>query len=84
MVFLIQGTQNRDSEAMHLKLDELIWAVHGAHNALLDLEELEERDLDTIRDGYAKLARSAREEIKAGRVQSGRMERKGVDLSTKT
>src|ERR671939_1840846 len=45
MVFLIQNTQNRDSEAMHLKIDELIRALHGAHNALLDLEELDDKEL---------------------------------------
>src|SRR5690349_13818052 len=48
MVFLIQSTQNRDSEAMHIKLDEIVRALEGAHNALLDLEELEEADLDKI------------------------------------
>src|ERR1044072_3817910 len=42
MVFLIQNTQNRDSEAMHVKLDELIRALEGAHNALLNLEDLEQ------------------------------------------
>ena len=46
MVFLIQNTQNRDAEAMHVKMDELIRAMEGAHNALLDLEELEDKDLD--------------------------------------
>lgn len=60
MVFLIQNTQNRDSEAMQVKLDELIRAIEGAHNALLDLEELEQDDLDRIRDGYEKLAEQAR------------------------
>src|SRR5688572_4395158 len=64
MVFLIQNTQNRDSEAMQIKLDELIRAMKGAHNALLDLEELEEAELDRIREDYAKLARSARGELK--------------------
>lgn len=60
MVFLIQNTQNRDSEAMHVKLDELIRSIKGAHNALLDLEELEEEDLDKIRAQYTKLAEEAR------------------------
>src|SRR5712692_10260940 len=48
MVFLIQNTQNRDSEAMQVKLDELIRAIDGAHNALLNLEELDEKELDRI------------------------------------
>src|ERR1700745_4178906 len=56
MVFLIQNTQNRDSEAMHLKLDELIRAVKGAHNALLDLEELDDEELEKVRQDYEKLA----------------------------
>lgn len=60
MVFLIQSTQNRDSEAMQVKLDELIRAIESAHNELLDLEELEERDLDKVRAGYRKLAETAR------------------------
>jgi len=67
MVFLIQNTQNRDSEAVHLKLDELLRATAGAHNALLDLEELEERDLDLIRAGYERLAERARTELREGR-----------------
>lgn len=64
MVFLIQNTQNRDSEAMQIKLDELIRAVKGAHNALLDLEELEEEDLDRIRDAYEQIAKEARSELR--------------------
>lgn len=63
MVFLIQNTQNRDSEALHVKLDELIRANKGAHNALLDLEELEEDELDKIRADYEKLAEGARSAI---------------------
>lgn len=63
MVFLIQNTQNRDSEAIHIKLDELIRAVKGAHNALLDLETLEEHELDHIRENYIKLAEHAREAL---------------------
>ena len=71
MVFLIQNTQNRDSEAMHVKMDELIRALSGAHNALLDLEELDEKTLDTIRARYRKLAAKAREDIRAGKVDIG-------------
>jgi low affinity Fe/Cu permease len=64
MVFLIQSTQNRDSEAMQVKLDEIIRAIGNAKNELLDLEELEERDLLRIRKTYEDLAREAR--AKAG------------------
>ncbi len=60
MVFLIQNTQNRDSEAMHVKLDGIISAMDGVQNSLLDLEELEEEDLDKIRDRYRRLAERAR------------------------
>ena len=66
MVFLIQNTQNRDTEAMQLKLDELIRATQGAHNALLDLEELEEEELDEFRKRYLTLASSARRKMSAG------------------
>ena len=66
MVFLIQNTQNRDTEAIQIKLDELIRAVNGAHNALLDLEELDERTLDEFRAKYQQLARSARQRLAAG------------------
>lgn len=67
MVFLIQCTQNRDSEAVQVKLDELIRAIEGAHNGLLDLEELEEADLDKIRANYTKLAEQARLDFKSGK-----------------
>ena len=64
MVFLIQNTQNRDTEALQIKLDELIRAVNTAHNALLDLEELDDDELDTIRIVYLDLAKTARAELK--------------------
>jgi low affinity Fe/Cu permease len=66
MVFLIQNTQNRDSAAVHLKLDELVRAVQGAHNALLDLEELTESDLERLRARYEALGRAAREDLLLG------------------
>jgi low affinity Fe/Cu permease len=66
MVFLIQNTQNRDTEALHLKLDELIRATQGAHNALLDLEEMEETQLDEFRQRYEALAKQARSNIESG------------------
>jgi low affinity Fe/Cu permease len=66
MVFVIQNTQNRDGKAMQLKLDELIRATQGAHNALLDLEELGERDLNRIRETYVALAAKVREDLQQG------------------
>lgn len=66
MVFLIQSTQNRDTEAIQIKLDELIRATQGAHNALLDLEELEESQLDAFRDKYEELAELARAKTDLG------------------
>jgi low affinity Fe/Cu permease len=71
MVFLIQNTQNRDAEAVQVKLDELIRVTEGAHNALLDLEELDEQDLDRIRAQYASLAERAREDLRRGRTDTG-------------
>ena len=67
MVFLIQNTQNRDSEAIQVKLDELIRSMEGAHLALLDLEELDEKDLDRIIKDYHELARQARNELRQGK-----------------
>jgi low affinity Fe/Cu permease len=66
MVFLIQNTQNRDTAAMHIKLDELIRAIEGAHNSLLDLEEMEEADLEKLRHDYERLAGAARQALRHG------------------
>ena len=66
MVFLIQSTQNRDSEAIQVKLDELIRLSKGGHNALLDLEELEEEELDAIRQEYCRIAEEARAKLHRG------------------
>ncbi|WP_151717812.1 low affinity iron permease family protein [Gemmobacter serpentinus] len=70
MVFLIQNTQNRDTAAIQLKLDELIRATQGAHNALMDLEELEERQLDEFRRRYIRLAGQARQRLEQGEVDT--------------
>jgi low affinity Fe/Cu permease len=70
MVFLIQNTQNRDTEAIQIKLDELIRATQGAHNALLDLEELEEAQLDAFRVKYQALAQAARQQVGRGSVDT--------------
>jgi len=61
MVFLVQNTQNRDAQAMQVKLDELIRALEGADNSLLDLEESDQDELDRTRDGYQSLARGTRQ-----------------------
>jgi low affinity Fe/Cu permease len=67
MVFLIQNTQNRDAEAMHIKLDELIRAIKGAQNRLINLENLEDEELDRIRGEYAELAEEAKEAMERRR-----------------
>src|SRR5437764_11959054 len=71
MVFLIQNSQNRDSAAIQLKLNELIRCMQGAHNALLDIEELSQRDLDALRTHYVKLASQARKDVKRGLLDTG-------------
>lgn len=70
MVFLIQSTQNRDTEAIQIKLDELIRVTQGAHNILLDLEELDEAQLDEFRRRYQLLATRARTNIEQGDVDT--------------
>ena len=66
MVFLIQNTQNRDTAAIQTKLDELIRATDGANNALLDLEQLDDKAISKIREPYEELARQEREAIHDG------------------
>jgi len=69
MVFLIQNTQNRDTEALQIKLDEIIRSLKGARNEVLDLEDLDEKQLDQIRKEYQDLAEHARDHLK-GRMHS--------------
>jgi low affinity Fe/Cu permease len=71
MVFLIQSTQNRDAVAVQVKLDELLRVTAGAHNVLLNLEELEEHELERIRMVYVRLAEKAREGIEGRRSDDG-------------
>jgi low affinity Fe/Cu permease len=71
MVFLIQNTQNHDSAAVQLKLDELIRSGQSAHNALLNLEELTDEELDRLRAYYAELARLAHEQLRKGGRDTG-------------
>jgi low affinity Fe/Cu permease len=59
MVFLIQNTQNRDAKAVQLKLDELIRAVKGARNQLVDLEELSDDDLKKLEEQFRQLRKQS-------------------------
>ena len=77
MVFLIQNSQNRDTEALQIKLDELINTLRGTNESLLDLEQLDEKELDEIRETYLAKAAIARRE---GRVRrSGKTESDAED-----
>ena len=71
MVFLIQNTQNRDTEAVQIKLDELLRSMENAHTVLLDLEELDEDELDLIRKDYLELAKKARAALRKGKADTG-------------
>jgi low affinity Fe/Cu permease len=70
MVFVIQNTQNRDTEAIQLKLDELIRATQGAHNAMLNLEELEDEQLERYRQSYRRLSALARKKLDQGELDT--------------
>lgn len=69
MVFLIQSTQNRDTEALHLKLDELIRATQGAHLVLMDIEKLDEKGFQAFRRTYDKMAEEARKSLERGEME---------------
>ncbi len=71
LVFLIQHIQTVDTEALQIKLDELIRATQGAHNALLDLEEMTDRQLDQFRDRYEALAQAARKRLGSDEITLG-------------
>jgi low affinity Fe/Cu permease len=71
MVFLIQNTQNRDTEAIQMKLDELIRATQGAQNVLLDLEDLEEENVEEFKQRYRALAQVARDQAKESQNPEG-------------
>jgi low affinity Fe/Cu permease len=79
MVFVIQNTQNRDTEAIQIKLDELIRATQGAHNALLDLEEIDDDHLNAYKRSYEKLARAARERLRTGKLDTDSPELKQLN-----
>ncbi|HJS20269.1 MAG TPA: low affinity iron permease family protein [Anaerolineales bacterium] len=83
MVFLIQNTQNRDTEALQIKLDELLRAVGAARNTMIDLEELDDEELEKIREDYLKLARKARADLKRrGREAAAEVEEGNRNLKT--
>jgi low affinity Fe/Cu permease len=71
MVFLIQNTQNRDALAMHIKLDELIRAVQGARNRMVDLEDLSVEELDVLKTRFTALAHQARQTLTDSRSRTG-------------
>jgi len=71
MVFLIQNTQNRDAQAMQLKLDELIRATKGAHTGVMDLEELTDQELAEIKRAYCTLAEKGRAAMRKGKQDTG-------------
>jgi low affinity Fe/Cu permease len=71
MVFLIQHTQNRDTDAIQIKLNEIIRALEGAHNAVVSLEDLEEEQLALLRQKYSTLAEQARKRLERGGLDTG-------------
>ena len=78
MVFVIQHTQNRDTAAIQLKLDELIRATQGAHNTLIDLEEIDDEQLAKYLATYQRLARRSRERLEKGEIDTDSPEIKAL------
>jgi low affinity Fe/Cu permease len=68
MVFLIQNTQNRDTKAVHLKLDELIYGVHGARNSLIDLENLSDQELEVLQQQFERLRKRGDAQPRTGQT----------------
>jgi low affinity Fe/Cu permease len=64
MVFLIQRTQNKDAQAIHLKLNEIVAALEGASNNLIDVEDLTEEEIGTLHQHYQTLVQMAKKDIK--------------------
>ena len=71
MVFLIQHTQNRDTIAIHIKLDEIVRSMSGAHNSVISLEDLDDEALERLRKRYDLLAEKARKNVDAGKKDTG-------------
>ncbi|MBM3926722.1 MAG: low affinity iron permease family protein [SAR202 cluster bacterium] len=84
MVFLIQNTQNRDTDALQLKLDELIRATKGAHNAMLGIEESAEEELAEIKKTYEALARETKEGLQRGQIDTGTPEVSNGEVKSKS
>ena len=84
MVFLIQHTQNRDTDAIHIKLDEIIRAIGGAHNSVVSLEDLEDAELERFRKRYAAIADEARKRVHEGRLDTGAPDVLSVDAAVAT
>jgi low affinity Fe/Cu permease len=70
MVFLIQRSQNKDAMAMHLKLNELVAAIHEASNRLIDVEDLTEEDIETLHKHYQRLVTRSKEDFKLAETHS--------------
>ena len=64
MVFLIQRAQNKDAQAIHIKLNEIVAAIEGASNRLIDVEDLTEEELETLHKHYQKLVQMAKKDMK--------------------